>query len=101
MDIPTRGNTSCHQAQLLRAKQRMKHQADKGRSEREFAVGDFVFVKLQSYVQGSVAPRACHKLNFKFFGPYEIIQRVGSVAYKLKLPDDAVVHPIFHVSQLQ
>jgi hypothetical protein len=66
---------------LLRAKQRMKHQANKGRSEQEFAVGDFVFVKLQPYVQGLFAPRACHKLSFRFFGPYEIIQHVGSMAY--------------------
>jgi hypothetical protein len=86
---------------LLRAKQRMKHQADKGRSEREFVVGDFVFVKLHAYVQGSVAPQACHKLSFKFFGPFEILQRVGPVAYRLKLPEDAVIHPVFHVSQLK
>jgi hypothetical protein len=79
----------------------MKHQADKGHSEREFAVGDLMFVKLQPYVQGSIAPRACHKLSFKFFGPFEILQRVGPVAYKLKLPEDSNIHRVFHVSQLK
>jgi ribosomal protein L21E len=43
---------------LLRAHSRMKRQADKRRSERSFAVGDKVFLKLQPYVQSSVAHRA-------------------------------------------
>lgn len=55
---------------LLRTQRRMKHQADKHRSERSFAVGDWVFLKLQPYVQASLAPRSCQKLAFKFFGPY-------------------------------
>lgn len=51
---------------LERSKQRMKEQADKKRSERSFAMGDWVYVKLQPYVQVSVAPRANHKL-FQIF----------------------------------
>lgn len=86
---------------LERAKLRMKRQADKRRSEREFAVGDWVFLKLQPYVQSSVAPRAHQKLAFKFFGPFRVVQRVGAVAYKLLLPDTSKVHPVFHVSQLK
>jgi hypothetical protein len=51
----------------------MKHQADKGRSEREFVVGDLVFLKLQPYVQFSFATRANQKLAFKFFGPFPVV----------------------------
>jgi hypothetical protein len=76
----------------------MKRQADKGRSERQFQVGDQVYLKLQPYVQSSLAPRSNQKLAFKFFGPYPVVRRIGSVAYKLKLPDDSSIHPVFHVS---
>lgn len=58
-------------------------------------------MKLQPYAQTSVAKRANHKLSFKYFGPYEILARVGKVAYKLRLPDNSQVHPVLHVSQLK
>ena len=79
----------------------MKHQADKNRSERQFAVGDYVFLRLQPYVQSSVERRTSQKLGFKFFGPYLILQKVGPVAYKLQLPPTSRIHPVVHVSQLK
>lgn len=86
---------------LLRAHQRMKYQADKRRSDHSFNVGDHVFLKLQPYVQTSLAPRAHNKLSFKYFGPFEIIEKIGTVAYKLLLPAESSVHPVFHVSLLK
>lgn len=57
---------------LVHAQHRMKTQADKQRQERQFTVGERVYLKLQPYVQSSVAPRANHKLLFKFCGPFSI-----------------------------
>ncbi|WVZ77708.1 hypothetical protein U9M48_025546 [Paspalum notatum var. saurae] len=89
------------QQHLLRARLQMKRQADKHRSERKFEVGDSVFVKLQPYVQSSLAPRANQKLAFKFFGPFTVSSKVNEVAYKLALPSSSSVHPVFHVSMLK
>jgi hypothetical protein len=89
------------QHQLLHAQQRMKVQADKHLSERELQVDDLVYLKVQPYVQMSLAPRSCQKLPFRFFGPYKILQRVGVVAYRLDLPAQAHIHDVVHVSQIK
>jgi len=89
------------QQQLMRAQQRMKSQADKHRTERSFSVGEFVWLKLQPYAQASVATRVSKKLSYRYFGPYEIEEKIGTVAYRLKIPDYSTVHPVFHVSLLK
>jgi hypothetical protein len=86
---------------LNRAVLRMKNQVDKKRSQKQIDKGDMVFLKLQPYVQSSLAPRANQKLSFKYFVPFKILERVGAVAYKLKLPSQCAIHQIFHVSQLK
>ncbi|KAG2553190.1 hypothetical protein PVAP13_9KG516052 [Panicum virgatum] len=79
----------------------MKQQADKKRTERSFAVGDQVYLKLQPYVQSSLAPRANQKLAYKFFGPFLVIDKIGQVAHKLQLPAHSQIHHVSHVSQLK
>ncbi|KAK4397427.1 hypothetical protein Sango_1579300 [Sesamum angolense] len=75
--------------------------ADKKRLEREFAIGDEVFLKLQPYRQTSITLKKQLKLSAKYFGPYRVIEKVRKVVYKLELLLGSKIHPVFHVSFLK
>jgi hypothetical protein len=62
---------------LVMAHNRMKQQADQGRSECQFAEGDQVFLRLQPYKQTSLKAEHCQKLAPKFYGPYTVLKHVG------------------------
>ncbi|GKB80595.1 reverse transcriptase [Tanacetum coccineum] len=83
------------------AQDRMKSYADKKRNDREFLVGDYVYLKLQPYRQLTMRLNKQHTLSAKFYGPFKVLEKVGKAAYKLELPPTAQVHSVFHVSQLK
>ncbi|GJR68290.1 retrotransposable element Tf2 [Tanacetum coccineum] len=89
------------QFHIKRAQDRMKKYADLKRSEREFEVGMWVYLKLQPHKQVTIRQEAQNKLSPKYYGPFMIVEKIGVVAYKLELPSNVQVHPVFHVSQLK
>jgi hypothetical protein len=78
----------------------MKLQANHHRSDKEYTVGDQVYLKLQPYVQSFMVNHPYPKLAFKLFGPYKILERVGTRAYKLALPASTAIHPVTWVCSL-
>jgi hypothetical protein len=87
---------------LVMAQNRMKQKVDQHRREREFEVGNWVFLRLQPYKKMSLKQqKKDNKLAPKYYGPYKVLQRIGSMAYKLELPPSSCVHPVFHVSFLK
>ncbi|GJW29901.1 putative reverse transcriptase domain-containing protein [Tanacetum coccineum] len=86
---------------LKAACDRQKSYADKSRKPLEFSVGDYVLLKVSPW-KGVVRFGKKGKLAPRFVGPFEIIEKVGLVAYRLDLPEELDgVHDTFHVSNLK
>ena len=80
---------------------RHKSYADKHQRPLKFQVGDFVFLKIAP-MKGIMRFGKKGKLSPRYIGPFEILERIGKVAYKLALPSELVsVHNVFYVSMLK
>ncbi|KAA0041710.1 putative retroelement [Cucumis melo var. makuwa] len=80
---------------------RQKSYADVRRKDLEFDVGDKVFLKVAP-MKGVLRFERRGKLNPRFVGSFQILKRIGPVAYHLALPPSlSAVHDVFHVSMLR
>nr|GEW84371.1 putative reverse transcriptase domain-containing protein [Tanacetum cinerariifolium] len=86
---------------LKAARDRQKSYAESQRNPLEFSVDDRVLLKVSSR-KGVVRFSKRSKLSSRYVGPYEILERVSPVAYRMRLPQELVgVHDTFHVSNLK
>ncbi|GKD96897.1 putative reverse transcriptase domain-containing protein [Tanacetum coccineum] len=83
------------------ARDRQKSYADLKRKPMEFQIGDKVMLKVPPW-KGVVCFGKRGKLNPRYIGPFKVLERIGSVAYKLELLEElSRVHNTFHVSNLK
>ncbi|KAA0043069.1 pol protein [Cucumis melo var. makuwa] len=88
-------------SRMQTAQSRQKSYADVRRKDLEFDVGDKVFLKVAP-MRGVLHFEKKGKLSPRFVGPFEILERIGPVAYRLALPPSlSTVHDVFHVSMLR
>ena len=86
---------------LLTAQSRQKSYADVRRRPLEFKAGDHVFLKVMPKRE-VIRFGKRGKLSPRYIGPFEVLERVGVVAYRLALPPSlSSVHEVFHVSMLR
>ena len=89
------------QQNLSKAQKRMKKYADAKRTERQFEVGDLVYLKMRSYREMALGLGNPPKLSPRWYGPFKVIKIVGKVSYQLLLPERCKLHDVFHVSHLK
>ena len=86
---------------ILAAQSRQKHYSDPQRRKLEFNIGDNVFLKVTP-MKGIMRFGKKGKLSPRYVGPFEILDKVGDVAYRLALPPSlSNIYNVFHVSMLR
>lgn len=78
------------------AQDKQKSFTDQKRKFKEFQVGDHVYVIIRAK-RSTLRWSGCTKLAPHFYGPFQVLARVGLVAYQLSLPSHIRVHNFFHI----
>ena len=84
---------------LKESQDRQKSYVDKHRVNRKFSVGDHVYLRMKEK-KHSLKVGSCANLSPTYCGMFEVLERIGPVAYRLAFPASTRAHNFFHVSLL-
>ena len=73
---------------------------NKHRVHREFIVGDHVYLRVRGK-KSVLRLGSCAKMSPRYYGPFELLERIGPVAYRIAFPASTRAHNVFHVCLLR
>jgi hypothetical protein len=86
---------------LMEAQNKQQKYANQHRKFEEFEIGQKVLLSTRFINTLIDKQRPTRKLNAKYIGPFNIVNKISPVAYKLELPNNMKMHPVFHISLLK
>lgn len=85
---------------LLQAQDYIKTSYDKVHRDVEFEVGEWAWLRLHTRRAAGITSGGHQKLAPHYYGPFQVLERVGHLAFRLLLPPKARIHDVFHSSML-